>query len=101
MVKQNGLRKQFFLFIAPPKVTGLDFYSKTENSVSLRWQPPYPPHGELSGYNIKFFRQFDSSQIESNYSRTPESCLLWPDYHCATINNNITRRTNYTVTVIK
>ncbi|XP_060520654.1 receptor-type tyrosine-protein phosphatase delta-like isoform X2 [Cylas formicarius] len=59
--------------------------STTSNSVCLRWLPPYPPTGELSGYKVAWtnFRGFEEKSITIKPSR----CTIWPDYHCWCIIN--------------
>ncbi|CAN7999415.1 unnamed protein product, partial [Ixodes pacificus] len=74
---------------APPSPRNLTAHQLSRTSLSLSWCPPYPPHGVLERYQIKF----RTNGIRSNptllnvdqYQCFPENSDL--ERHCFTVSN--------------
>lgn len=71
--------------LVPNTITNLADYSKTENSISFRLSPPYPPTGEISEYSVEYcyYKWLDRWNEDcQNKIFKPTQCKLWPTYHC-------------------
>ncbi|KAH9366952.1 hypothetical protein HPB48_002467 [Haemaphysalis longicornis] len=71
----------------PPEPTDLLTFWLTTSSVLVSWNAPYPPHGVLDHYELKFWSQADPEMV-SRMNFSPEECqrkrALVPR-HCITV----------------
>lgn len=83
---------------APPStVRAFLIYSKNDSSISIRWQEPYPPSGNLEKYKINY----NAANQESKSKTVKNSpCILWADYRCFTLTN-LNKNTKYSIQVSK
>ncbi|XP_050510291.1 tyrosine-protein phosphatase 69D-like isoform X2 [Diabrotica virgifera virgifera] len=75
------------------KIYGVEKYNNSENSISLRWKPPYPPTGILEKYFIIYGWRSTSEEVAI------KECTFWKGYHCATIDKQISFKTTYQIQV--
>jgi hypothetical protein len=83
----------------PYRVSDLMIFSKNENSISIRWMPPYPPTGKLEFYKVTY-KEVHSSNNNKEEMKTIKylPCTLWPEYQCFTLSN-LEKRKNYSIEV--
>ncbi|XP_077498432.1 uncharacterized protein LOC144109484 [Amblyomma americanum] len=85
---------------APPKPTELLGFNATESSITLSWKAPYPSHGVMETYKIKFWgernldRHTEMDISEEDFQRS--NCSL--ENPCYTIEN-LRPGTTYTFAV--
>lgn len=72
----------------PPPITNLEIVEINENKIHLRWQNPrLPLNGKLQGYEVLLCPYKDSiSLCDIIQVHLNETCSLWDDYMCKTIN---------------
>jgi hypothetical protein len=82
----------------PPNVVrDLRIFSKNENSISIRWMPPYPPTGNLDLYKVTY-KEVDNNNKEEMETLKDLPCTLWPEYQCFTLSK-LEKRKNYSIKV--
>lgn len=86
------------LFADPKAVRELMVYSKSENSVFLRWLPPHPPYGVLRGYFVTYSYKSYFTTYSSEKKVPIRQCGLWYGYHCVELQN-LLEGYEYTITV--
>jgi hypothetical protein len=79
--------KPFQTLSEPPyRVRELTIFSKNENSISIRWMPPYPPTGKLDLYKITY-EEVDNNNNKGEMETFKDlPCTLWPEYQCITLS---------------
>jgi hypothetical protein len=79
--------KSFQTLSEPPNVArDLRIFSKNENSISIRWMPPYPPTGKLDLYKVTY-EEVDNNNNKGEMETFKDlPCTLWPEYQCITLS---------------
>ncbi|XP_068893224.1 receptor-type tyrosine-protein phosphatase mu-like isoform X4 [Tenebrio molitor] len=79
--------KSFQTLSDPPNVVrDLTIFSKNENSISIRWMPPYPPTGKLDLYKVTY-EEVDNNNNKGEMETFKDlPCTLWPGYQCITLS---------------
>ncbi|XP_068893268.1 receptor-type tyrosine-protein phosphatase F-like isoform X2 [Tenebrio molitor] len=79
--------KPFQTLSEPPyRVRELTIFSKNENSISIRWMPPYPPTGKLDLYKVTY-EEVDNNNYKGEMETLRDlPCALWPEYQCLTLS---------------
>lgn len=74
---------------SPPEPTDLRIFWLTTSSILVSWNAPYPPHGVLDHYELKFWSRADPETV-SHMTFAAEECLrkraLVPR-HCVTVED--------------
>lgn len=74
-------------------------YEKDYGYLSIRFKPPYPPHGVLNCYKIKVEYKSWVSWIQvSEDCKDMERCSLWNEFYCKTIELE-NKNTEHKITV--
>ncbi|KAH6940946.1 hypothetical protein HPB50_010642 [Hyalomma asiaticum] len=73
--------------IPPPQPTDLLASDVTQESVRISWNAPYPPHGELDHYRLRYWRGDDTSKA-TEVTVAHEECRRRRSFtarHCFTV----------------
>ncbi|GLV46525.1 draper, partial [Carabus blaptoides fortunei] len=84
--KQFVLKKIKTGASVPPAVRNLTVYSRDEGYLALRWQPPFPPYGELESYDLTY-KNCNLEKGDSLVITKPTLCNLWNNFLCHRIIN--------------
>jgi len=91
-----------FVFIVPGPVISPVAFSFGMDWISLRWEPPYPPHGELEKYKIEYrlLSPYNYMSKEITYDAVQE-CTLWKGKICfsLTASDGIVGNKDYSISV--